>query len=155
MSANPIAALATGHEEIDREHEVLLGLIKQLDQVCVLAARGAGCPECPTSQHQVCRSSLVIVLGKVLGFTVDHFAFEEKAMHALPVEALGSGYLEAHIRDHERIAFDLHRMAVSIESPDIIRSGIELQAVVRTWLEEHIMNFDVPLARLLQPAPEY
>lgn len=148
MSANP--ELQTGHPDIDREHAVLMQLLRQLDDVCTLAApRSGGCDGCGPSRHGTCESMLVVVMTRVLGFTVDHFAFEEKAMRGLLYDVGRARHLEAHIRDHERIVGELSRLALSIRSPDLAGAAIQLQAVVRSWLGEHILNFDVPMVGLL------
>lgn len=150
MSMQPPAPLATGHPEIDREHAVLLELLKKLENVCVLPAKpSAACAGCTHAQRLACDFSLVDVLGSVLGFTVDHFAFEEKAMRWLPDSIERSAHCGAHIDDHERISRELRDLALSIDSPDIIRSGVELQVIIRQWIGEHIVNFDVPLVSLM------
>ena len=157
----PPDPFTTGHPEIDREHAVLLEMLQQLEKVCVLAPKqGARCADCSHAQHLACDFSLVDVLGRVLGYTVDHFAFEEKAMRWLPESLERSVHCGAHIEDHERISRELRDLALSIESPDVIGSGIELQTIIRQWIGEHILNYDVPLVRLMnsdnkpiQPSP--
>ena len=153
MSTIPLAHLATGHPEIDREHSVLLDLLQQIDYVCVLPTRPSpGCADCSTTQRQICEMSLVDVLSRVLGFTVDHFAFEEKAMRCIPKSPARSEHCEAHIDEHERISRDLMHLTFSIESSDIVRSGAELQAIILGWLTEHMLNVDVPFVALLNSA---
>lgn len=152
MPIQPPPPPTTGHPEIDREHAVLLGLLRQLEDVCALSPKpSAACTGCAPAQRLACEFSLIDVLGKVLGYTVDHFAFEEKAMRRLPESRERLAHCGAHIEDHERIAAELRDLALSIQSPDIIRSGRELQAVIRRWLGAHMLTFDVPFAKLLNP----
>lgn len=148
MSASQPALVTTGHPEIDREHAVLLALLKKLSYVCPLDGRAAGCRSCSTRQRRFCETSLVVVMGGVLGFTVDHFAFEEKAMRAMPDEPAAAAHMEAHIRDHEKITRNLRELALSIGFRDVFQSAIEMQAVVQTWLGQHILDFDVPFVAL-------
>lgn len=148
MSASQPALLETGHPEIDREHAVLLALLKKLDHVCRLQKPGIECRGCSARQRGLCETSLVVVMGSILGFTVDHFAFEEKAMRALPDEEAGAAHMQAHIHDHERITRNLRALALSVGSRDLVQSAIEIQSVVRGWLGEHILNFDVPFVGL-------
>ena len=150
MSANPTNLLKTGHEEIDREHAVLLDLLTQLDGVCLVTPMvSAVCTGCSAGRHRACEDALLDILTRVLGFTVDHFAFEEKAMHWLPGSPERAAHCDAHIEDHARISKALHDLAVSLAPADIIGTGIELQTVIRCWLGEHIMNFDLQFVRLL------
>ncbi len=148
MSASQPALIKTGHPEIDREHAVLLALLKKLTYICPLDGRATECRSCSSRQRQYCETSLVIVMGNVLGFTVDHFAFEEKAMRGMPDIPGAAAHMEVHLQDHERIVRDLRELALSIGFRDVFQSAIEMQAVVQSWLGRHILDFDVPFVAL-------
>ncbi|OHC66768.1 MAG: hypothetical protein A2045_04395 [Rhodocyclales bacterium GWA2_65_20] len=151
MSIPPLPTLTTGLPEIDQEHAFLLDLLTQLDTVCALTPNpDAACADCTQAQRLSCELVLVSILSKALCFTVDHFTFEEKTMRWLPQSPERSAHCGAHIDDHEKISRELRDIALSIESSDIIRSGVELQEVIRRWLDEHVLNFDIPLVELLQ-----
>lgn len=149
MSVLPTFDLRTGHPQIDEEHGTLLGLLGRLESVCVLH-KGSACGMCLRSQRNECWMSLIDILAKVFGYTVDHFAFEEKAMCGLPDAPEKGSHRAAHIEDHERIVATLRDMMLAVDSPDVGTVGSDLEFIVRGWLAEHITKFDIPLVAMLQ-----
>jgi hemerythrin-like metal-binding protein len=141
-------SLRTGHPEMDEEHAVLLGMLDHLRSACPNKHAGA-CPECGTAQHDACWVALIQLLARVIGYTVDHFAFEEKAMRRIaPIDVVG--HCLSHTNDHERITVALRSVMQPLDAANLKTAGTELEAVIRSWLEQHIMSFDVPLAEFLR-----
>jgi hemerythrin len=123
-------SLATGNEEIDRQH---LELFARLDALLEGARSRRSVEE----------------VGRLLGFlgdyVVTHFAAEEAVMrkHAYPD-------LEAHRAEHERFVADFSALL-----REYLSDGASLLLIVRVnarvteWLREHIYRTDKALARFL------
>jgi hemerythrin len=95
--------------------------------------------------------ALIQMLARVIGYTVNHFAFEEKAMRQI-AEIDPGGHSLSHANDHERITVALRSVMQPLGVSNLKTAGAELETVIRSWLEEHIVRFDVPLAELLRLA---
>jgi hemerythrin-like metal-binding protein len=124
--------LHLGHEQLDEDHARLAGLIE--------AAEGALSEEGgPERAGQI--------LARLLEEARAHFDRERSLMerHAYPD-------LEAHARDHERLLEDLQGLASGAQAGRAALSASTL-ARARSWLGDHILGRDVPLARyrLRQP----
>jgi hemerythrin-like metal-binding protein len=149
MTTNrPGPHLRTGHPEMDEEHAMLLAMLERLRGVCP-NKHVATCPECGAAQHDDCWVALIQMLARVIGYTVNHFAFEEKAMRRI-AEIDSAGHSLSHANDHERITVALRSVMQPLGVSNLKTAGAELETVIRSWLEEHIVRFDVPLAELLR-----
>lgn len=121
-------ALSVGVAEVDRQHKVLIELLNLLHSS---STAGKG------------NETLRKVLADLAGYTVDHFAFEEKmlAEHGYPE-------LPEHKDSHEKLK---GRVVEFKESFDAGRSelGVELFMFLRSWLNGHIRGSDRHYGRYL------
>ncbi len=114
--------MSVGNPSLDRDHQVLVGMINQLDEA-IKAGRG--------------RETVSSILDALLDYTTYHFGREEALM-----QACGYPDLEAHCHTHKvlrtQVAHirDRHR-----GNPDTIYDR-EVLAFLKNWLISHIMGRD-------------
>lgn len=123
--------LGVGHETIDLEHRVQVGLV---DAIAEAVEQGRG---------ETFVSGLV---EKLHDFTNTHFLSEQLLMrlHSFP------GY-EAHVREHDRLIEQLGELRRKIESGETAPT-LETLATLRRWLLGHIRTDDVVLGEYLARA---
>ena len=119
------SALAVGHTEIDRQHQVLIGIANRLNQAM---ASGAG------------RSACGSILDELVAYTVNHFSFEEKLM-----EKHRYADREAHRAKHRQLIEDISKFKRQYDSGGTV--AIELMGFIRDWLVNHFLKVDRALAR--------
>ena len=118
-------ALAVGHAEIDRQHQVLIEIANRLNNAM---RSGAGRSACGT------------ILDELLNYTVNHFSFEEKLM-----EKHHYADREAHLAKHRDLIERVKTFKRQYESGGTI--SVELMGFVRDWLVNHFLKVDRALAR--------
>lgn len=121
-------ALAVGHAEIDRQHQVLIEIANRLNNAMHVGAGRAACGS---------------ILDELVNYTVNHFGFEEKLMekHRYPDR-------EAHLAAHHKLIEEVSKFKRQYESGATI--PIELMGFIRDWLVNHILKVDKELARDLK-----
>jgi hemerythrin-like metal-binding protein len=126
--------LRVGHETIDLEHQVQVGLV---DAIAEAVEHGRG---------QTFVSGLV---EKLHDFTNTHFLSEQLLMrlHSFP------GY-EAHVREHDRLIEQLGELRRRIESGETAPT-LETLGTLRRWLLGHIRTDDVVLGEFLARAQKH
>ena len=119
-------ALAVGHPEIDRQHQILIGIANRLNEAMKL---GQG-------HRQVGE-----ILKELVNYTIEHFGFEEKLMER-------TGYRErpAHLEKHRKLIADVKEFQRKFESGETA-VAVKLAAFVRDWLVNHILKVDRALSR--------
>jgi len=118
------AALAVGHAEIDRQHQVLIEIANRLNSAM---RAGAG--------RQVCGS----ILDELVDYTVSHFSFEEKLM-----EKHQYGQRTAHLAEHRKLIDQVNRFKAQYGSGSAV--SVELLGFIRDWLLNHFLKVDRALA---------
>lgn len=136
------ADLATGHEEMDRQHRTLADMLNALGAAIVAGAD---------------RQEIAGLVGRVGDLARCHFQWEERQM-----EAAGLGSVRLHALLHAQLLDDL---AATLE---VLRSGTandlaEVPGRLRIWFIDHIAHADGEVAAALrttaaeagpgQPAP--
>ncbi|WP_265945793.1 bacteriohemerythrin [Dechloromonas sp. A34] len=119
------SALAVGHAEIDRQHQVLIAIANRLN-----AAMHAG--------HG--REIAGPILNELVNYTLNHFDFEEKLMekHAYAGRNL-------HAAEHKKLIADVSKFKQQFDSGNAGIS-IELMGFIRDWLVNHILKVDKDLS---------
>ncbi len=119
----------TGVEEVDHEHQELVGLINDLH-----AALEAG----------AAKASVGDFLGEVFARISAHFALEETVMRK-------HGYDEyaAHKADHEKLLDDLRDIMDAHEASQTFNYQEALGHAVRDWFVNHFKTKDARLHRIL------
>jgi len=119
----------TGVEEVDHEHQELVGLINQLHD-----ALDAG----------VGRDAVSDFLGEVFAKISAHFALEETVMRK-------HGYDEyaAHKAEHEQLLDDLRDIMDAHAAAENFDYRDALKGAVRDWFVNHFKTKDARLHRML------
>jgi hemerythrin-like metal-binding protein len=119
------SALAVGHAEIDRQHQVLIDIANRLNAAMQLGAGRAACGS---------------ILEELVNYTVNHFGFEQKLMekHRYPDR-------EAHLGAHRKLVDEISRFKRQYDAGGTI--SIELMGFIRDWLVNHFLKVDRALAR--------
>ena len=122
--------LSVGFESIDTDHQVLIGLINELDD-----AVKVGEP----------RETVSRVLQALLDYTDYHFGREEVLMKACRYPDM-----DAHIRTHDTLRAQVADIRSRyLRSPESIHAR-EVLAFLKNWLTAHILGRD----KLYQPFME-
>ena len=122
--------LSVGFESIDTDHQVLIGLINELDD-----AVKVGEP----------RETVSRVLQSLLDYTDYHFGREEVLMKACRYPDM-----DAHIRTHDTLRAQVADIRSRyLRSPESIHAR-EVLAFLKNWLTAHILGRD----KLYQPFME-
>lgn len=122
--------LATGHRQIDLQHQELIDLINELESA-VLAGHPA--------------EALREVMPKLNAYILFHFGTEETLLNHVNLN-----HAAAHRRQHR--AFSA-RMATLQAAPQTDLETGELVDYLKHWLIDHIMKTDRELARQLLTHP--
>jgi hemerythrin-like metal-binding protein len=123
-------ALATGHRQIDAQHEELFRRLGALAEA--LDAGGAG---------EVDR-----LFEFLASYAADHFAAEERLL-----EQAGLASAEAHRAAHAGFTREVERLRARLRSGAPARAvALLARGFLVTWLREHIAGVDVELADALQ-----
>jgi hemerythrin-like metal-binding protein len=119
------SALAVGHAEIDRQHQVLIDIANRLNAAMQLGAGRAACGS---------------ILEELVNYTVNHFGFEQKLMekHRYPDR-------EAHLGAHRKLVDEISRFKRQYDAGGTI--SVELMGFIRDWLVNHFLKVDRALAR--------
>jgi hemerythrin len=114
--------------EIDRQHQTLVSLIRQL-QEAMLEGRA--------------REVVVQLFSSMNEYTKVHFAFEEQLLktHKYPE-------LEAHRLQHSRLVARLEELEEKYATGEL-SAGTPLLHFLRNWLIDHIGNQDQDYAKFL------
>jgi hemerythrin-like metal-binding protein len=117
-----------GIEEVDHEHEELIGLINDLH--AALGGERAG-------------ERVEAFLGDIFASISAHFALEEKVMRARHYDALGE-----HKADHERLLDDLRDM-MDEQAAGAVLDDAAFAARLAEWFGAHFRTQDARLHKFL------
>lgn len=123
--------LSVGIEEIDAQHQVLVGLVNEMHEAI----------------HQRHGSGVVReVLARLAEYTKIHFAVEESLMRILGYP----GY-EEHKGQHEELIASMLELQRKVDSGKTA-IGFELMHFLKIWLTKHIMESDQQYAQFFVDA---
>lgn len=143
----------TGHPEIDRQHERLDRIIARLDIVCARSeGTTGGCLACPAESFLACNNRLADLIADLLGFMIEHFAYEEKLMRFLPDSDVCQRHIAAHQQAHGEISRLLSELTANLDRDNPRQSALHLQNIARAWMGGHARMFDSILANSLEGA---
>ncbi len=124
-------------ESIDRQHQALVGLIRQLQEAM---EEGRG------------RSFQHTLVDRLVAFIDIHFKFEEDLM-----DERGYDQLTAHIEQHRILIEQVTQIQKKLQDREPI-SNASLMSFLRHWLTDHIMDHDQKYAQAFRsvesPAPQ-
>lgn len=131
--------LTTGVESIDREHAQLLAHESRLADIC--ASGSEACHACDAERRRQCNQQVVEIYEAMLDLLIEHFHSEERLMACLP-----RVLAEAHKREHAELSERLEALARPSPGSVILAKPSGLCEIVRHWLSDHIVRWDMPLA---------
>lgn len=140
-------ALLTGHRELDAEHAMLLGMMRTLRDICTVQATYRNCATCSGAEQRRCDSDLVGMLGDLLAFILEHFRHEEEVMRTSLLLMLDREQCTAHMEDHAAISGKVQQIIARLDRLQTVVLIRELDALLQTWVDNHIALHDVLLAR--------
>jgi hemerythrin-like metal-binding protein len=119
---------ATGNADIDAQHKQLFVIMDELQEAM------------KTGQS---KAILGRTLGKLVDYTVKHFAFEQSLLRQ-------EGYPEtdAHRLIHEHFTARIKKLKADHDS-GALGVGVELMGTLQTWLADHIKRTDMKYAKEL------
>ena len=136
--------LATGIKSIDREHAQLLAHENLLAGIC--HSGHEECHTCSPPQREACSRQVSETYEQLIDMIIEHFHSEEKLMICLSHEQAN-----AHKCEHAEISERLKSLVLASQGSAILTKPSALQMIVRHWLTEHIVRWDIPLAEALNP----
>ncbi len=113
-------------EAIDSQHQVLVGLIRQL-QEAMSEGRGRA------FQHGLAE--------RLVDYTKQHFRFEEKLMSERGYELLAD-----HMKQHRVLTDQVCELQQKIQNREAV-SNASIMLFLRNWLTDHIMQHDQKYAQ--------
>lgn len=121
---------AIGREEIDRQHEYLIGILNRLGNL--VARQGA-----------FSAADIDAVCHELDAYTQYHFHEEESLMRRMGVDLR---HIEQHKQAHLRFLGEIPRLRKTI-TPDDISTATPLLSFLTHWLVYHILGADQSMAR--------
>jgi hemerythrin len=122
--------VGVGVDEIDAEHDLLLGVIRALEKAVAAGSQ----PEVET------------LLAQLAEYTRVHFATEEIMMRLYGFP----GFAE-HQLEHARLVEQVEQVRGEFAKGNV-RPSRPFSSALRHWFTEHVRSQDVPLARFVRKA---
>jgi hemerythrin len=122
----------TGHHDIDRQHQQLLALVDELESAQV-------------TTHDS-RALVLDVLGRVMDFTISHFAMEEALMAQVDYPQAPRDEM---ILQHRQFTADARLRVIEFRRSDYV-SVLPLRAFLASWLTSHEIGQDALLADFIR-----
>jgi hemerythrin-like metal-binding protein len=145
--------LATGHPEIDRQHEKLAQMIDGLETVCEAKRQtGEPCLQCRRHNMRICGDRIIQLISDLLVFMLDHFTYEEKLMRLLPDTEESRVHIEGHQFAHAEVSRLLSDLTADLDRENPRQTAIHLRNILNAWLGKHSTTYDATLAISLDGA---
>ncbi len=129
--------VVTGHDEIDRQHTVLFGLVGRAREQIRASTRDGG------AGYTGNKAQLRQLIGDFAKYAIEHFAYEEKLMEESSYPGVTS-----HRSGHRAIELGISQ---AVEALDAGQDPLRLvEGLVDAWIRHHISRMDGDLARHLQ-----
>jgi hemerythrin-like metal-binding protein len=140
MSTIP-SSLRTNIECIDDEHAWLLARLSLHLRDYDCGGQIASCGMCDSATQKLCDRKVTAMLTHLSSYASMHFQHEEELMDCLPADQA-----ELHKREHADILRQITSLALGTSAQPLIAHPADVEKIIRAWLEDHIMRFDMPLA---------
>jgi hemerythrin len=116
--------LITGNKFLDTEHANMIQLIDALIAAC---------------DNGASLGTVRLHMGHLMDFAREHFQREESAM-----ARTAFGLREAHVQDHARLLRDIAALRQQLDT-DQPMDCAHTYHFMRSWLRQHILEFDIPM----------
>jgi hemerythrin len=124
--------VATGHAMMDAEHQVELALLAEVR--AAMHERGD-------------RALAIDILRQLIDHTNVHFSSEQMLMRLTAFPDF-----QAHQLEHDELMRQAHTLLAHVESGEI-EPTVRFIDAMTTWLTDHMVQKDRPLARFLERKP--
>jgi hemerythrin len=114
-------SFSIGLSEIDRQHQVLIGIINDIHEAML---KGKG------------KSIIGEILQKMNEYTLTHFRHEESMF-----EKYGYGESAPHMNEHKKFIDKMNEFKIKYEKDEIFLS-VELMNFLKEWWTSHINTID-------------
>lgn len=140
----------TGHAEIDQQHAILEGMLRQLETLCgtIDSFTNKDCQGREAAERQQCTKALIELVQEIGNFLIGHATYEERMMELLPDTPVCQNHIRAHKSAHEVISRRLKKLLAEISSADPQRSSQDIWEIIGDWLGDHTDVYDQRLVRL-------
>ncbi|NTV95621.1 MAG: hemerythrin family protein [Thiobacillus sp.] len=139
--------LRTGQTEMDRDHARLFALEANLASVCAVAGTDEPCERCDPDRQRQCDHRISHLLEEFIGLAASHFRNEERHMVCLSQDEA-----QRHKYEHAEIASAFARLVAQNRDRPMIARPSEISLILHDWLDGHIVQYDLDLARRIQMA---
>ncbi len=146
MNALP-ETLCTGVDVVDSEHAYLIDLLGRLERVCIRVK--SRCDSCDAPQIEQCDRALSVLFGEFLDYMLSHFRHEENFMRTID---LPRNWRDQHTEEHANISLRIQEL-ISRNQNDVVVKPVDFHLAIVAWLEDHIKNWDMPIASHLGLRP--
>lgn len=138
--------LKTGLPLVDHEHQTLLDLLQRTRNVCA-ERPSTDCHACSAERARHCFAAFERILNEGINFMLEHFEHEERLFD----RRVPKLHAERHRTAHGDIANAVLRVTTYLDSRDTAAVSHRLGQMFEDWLIRHIEEYDLELARHLQP----
>lgn len=126
-------ALATGIEQIDHQHMMLINILNEANL---------------RFRQQEDKASLEKVIGDLVSYAVYHFDTEEELMEESAFGEQSPGEEIRHVREHRSFAAQVGQYQAAIRRGEAVDHAT-LFAFLNNWLINHVRGTDMTLGRHL------
>ncbi len=145
------AYLATGIAVIDEEHQHLLGYVADLDRLCTKYCTKQPCDGCVGEDIDQYEAELIGLYERLLDYMAEHFKNEEALLKLLGLSSpQWKQSLRAHFEEHARLSNRLLALILDRDHSNPANQFADAASLLRTWLHDHITEFDIPMFRHAQ-----
>ncbi len=124
---------SVGLPDIDEQHKRLIAIINKLHD---------------TMKTGAAHAQLIRVMEELVGYTQEHFAYEERLLAAAKYPGL-----DEHIRKHTSMKAQVGVYCRMVQN-DKATTPLQLMEFLKKWLGHHILNTDMDYSRCVRAMTE-
>ena len=144
--------LHLGQADMDGDHAALAALLEKANLICPCSLGDCNCTKCPAERVHNCGAEMTAFAEQLLAVLIKHFSDEEALMDSLPKTREIDARCSKHRADHASFSAKYNKIALTLDTRDVVDSIGKLESFVVTWVREHILKFDAELASLIKLA---
>jgi hemerythrin-like metal-binding protein len=146
-----ICDIEVGNPVIDQDHHALAQLIERVGMVCGNSLNPeCQCDQCPEGKPKHCFASLIEIGHEIMVLMLDHFHHEDELMKSLPNNRSTKEHCVAHRLEHVHFSTKYNQSVAPINVRHPVVGLRTLDTFISDWIRNHIFEYDMQLAALLQ-----